>query len=236
MCDTQIDSRNNAIANIATSVCFCFNILAIWTKIFKSYRYWQHLWFCYCDNRNFKRTLIVVKDECHDPSWQYLKSIQLINKSIHFMSDGIDFDMDTYIRLMTFILNASLDWECPMTQVKTISTGCVWKVLPSFLFPIERNCLVINLHLKRWEGRVLWWGHLQNDNMAWLWWRKGTQICAAGKMPQHVSMLCSFVACGQWCVDKEWEPIQETLLSSRGPELNMICTQCFRLTATLEKK
>lgn len=32
--------------------------------------------------------------------------------------------------------------------------------------------------------------------------RKGIQTCAAGKMPQHVSMPGSLVACGHWCVDR----------------------------------
>lgn len=123
-----INSHNNAltttyIATSMTSKYFCFNILLSHTSSHSDKNKWNPI-----DIGNIldsgavtiwiSKGLWLWSNSCWQLdvcvnltfSWQYLKSIQLINKLIHFMSDGIDF-LYGYIKLMTFILKASLDYE-----------------------------------------------------------------------------------------------------------------------------
>lgn len=47
--------------------------------------------------------------------------------------------------------------------------------------------------------------------LAWLRWREKGHPKSVQQAKCHSMLACSVasVACGQWCADKEWEPIQE---------------------------
>ena len=77
-----------------------------------------------------------------------------------------------------------------------------------FLTSLTDFSLVYRTTLASYSNRCV------NTGIVWLW--RGTQICAAGKMPQCVSMLCSLVACGQWCVETKSGSQSRKTHSHRG--------------------
>lgn len=140
---------------------------------------------------------------------------------------------------MTFILKALLNqnvqWPLTYSIVRKAFLPVMWPRWKAshqtWLF--ERSFILWSIHthfclfyrakltVNNWCLHEEMEGFCRGDICRMLVWpacggQKATQICAVGKMPQHVSMLCSLVACGQWCVDESRNQSKEPTHTQRS--------------------